>query len=87
MHINTVNFFLGIDIPVLDMYGMTESTRPQTITTINNWRIDSVDQCLNGTKLKILNPNENGVGEVCDIKVIIIIICKCFVHLNICCCA
>ena len=66
IHINTVEFFLGIDLPILDMYGMTESTGPQTTTTINKWRIGSVGQPIDGTHLKVLNPNENGEGEVSD---------------------
>lgn len=69
---STVEFFMGLNIPLMDMYGSSENSGPQTISTISNWRLDSVGQSLNGTYLKIDNPDENGEGEVsnstyCDV--------------------
>ena len=57
---------MGINIPIMEAYGMSESTVVQTMTSIHNWRLGSVGQCLSGTYLKIDNPNENGEGEVRD---------------------
>ena len=58
---------MGINIPVLDMYGMSEGTGPMGVATIKIWRLGSVGQCLDGTHLKIDIPDENGEGEVSDI--------------------
>ena len=57
---------MGINIPVLDMYGMSESTGPISVATFNTWCLGSVGQCLDGAHLKIDNPDENGEGEVSD---------------------
>ena len=64
IHVSTIEFFMGINVPVLDMYGMSESTGPISVATIDTWRLGSVGQCLSGGHLKIDNPDENGEGEV-----------------------
>ena len=61
---STVEFFMGLNIPLMDMYGSSENSGPQTISTLSNWRLGSVGQCISGTHLKIDNPDENGEGEV-----------------------
>ena len=66
IHMSTVEFFMGINVPVLDMYGMSESTGPQSVATLSNWRLGSVGQCLSGAHLKIDNPDKSGEGEVSD---------------------
>lgn len=55
---------MGINVPVLDMYGMSESTGAISVATINTWHLGSVGQCLDGAHIKIDNPDENGEGEV-----------------------
>ena len=60
---STSEFFMSINIPIMDMYGTSENSGPQTISTISNWRLGSVGQCMNGTQLKIDNPDKNGEGE------------------------
>ena len=67
VHMSTIEFFMGINIPVLDMYGMSESSGPVSVATINTWRLGSAGQCLDGAYFKIDNPDENGEGEVSDI--------------------
>ena len=66
IHVSTIEFFMGINIPVMEMCGMSESTGPQSKHTISHWRLGSVGQCLDGTHFKIDNPDENGEGEVID---------------------
>lgn len=71
---------MGINIPVLDMYGMSESTGPITIATLNTWRLGSVGLCLDGAHLKIDSPDENGEGEVSDAsKLTTAVFCVCMV--------
>ncbi len=52
------------NIPVLELYGMSENTGPATLNTIDNWRLGSVGKVMTGTKIKIDKPDENGEGEV-----------------------
>ena len=60
---------MGMNIPIMDSYGMSENTGPQSLSTISNWRLGSVGKCLNGTYLKIDNPSdENGEGEVSQLN-------------------
>ena len=61
---STVEFFMGLNVPIMDMYGMSENSGPQTISTISNWRLGSIGQCLEGTRVKIDKPDQNGEGEV-----------------------
>ena len=68
LHTNTIEFFMGINVPVLDMYGMSESMGAISVATINTWCLGSVGQCLYGGHLRIDNPNENGEGEVSDAR-------------------
>ena len=64
LRVSTIEFFMGINVPVLDMYGMSESTGAISVATINTWHLGSVGQCLDGAHIKIDNPDENGEGEV-----------------------
>jgi long-chain-fatty-acid--CoA ligase ACSBG len=64
IHRGTIEYFMGINMPVLELYGMSESSGPQTLNMINNWRLGSVGHSIKGTHLKIDQPDENGEGEV-----------------------
>ena len=52
------------NLPVLELYGMSENTGPATLNTIIDWRLGSVGKPIAGTKLKLDNEDENGEGEV-----------------------
>lgn len=65
MSIETKKYFLSIDMPVLDVYGMSESTGGHSITSPDSTRFDSSGQSMPGIKTKIINPNEEGHGEIC----------------------
>jgi long-chain-fatty-acid--CoA ligase ACSBG len=62
----TLEFFSSVNIPILEVYGMSENTGPHTINRPRNgyWRSGSVGKPLEGMELKIDNPDENGDGEV-----------------------
>ena len=68
LRVSTIEFFMGINVPILDMYGMSESTGAISVVTINTWHLSSVGQCLDGAHIKIDNPDENGEGEVSDAR-------------------
>ena len=64
IHTKTIEFFMSINIPLLELYGMSENSGPHSLNLIDNWRVGSVGHSISGTKLKIDNPDENGEGEV-----------------------
>lgn len=57
------NFFDGINIHILDVYGMSESSGPATLPD-GTTPPGSCGKALPGSELKILNPDENGEGEI-----------------------
>lgn len=61
---HTLEFFKSIGVILHNMYGMSESTGPQ-YTNIGCKDISTVGLPLPGTEGKILNPDSDGVGEIC----------------------
>ena len=55
---------MSIDIPLLEFYGMSESSGPQTFNVMEHWRVGSVGRSMVGALTKIDKPDENGDGEV-----------------------
>ncbi|XP_072338674.1 long-chain-fatty-acid--CoA ligase ACSBG2 isoform X2 [Scyliorhinus torazame] len=62
---DTLEFFLSLNIPLYELYGMSESTGPHTISVPDNFRISSCGKVMPGCRTKILNPDEDGCGEIC----------------------
>lgn len=54
----------GLGFALFQGYGLTECAPAVALTHFSNNDIDSVGPPLEGTKIKIINPDENGVGEV-----------------------
>jgi long-chain-fatty-acid--CoA ligase ACSBG len=61
----TINYFLSLDIPLLEIYGMSECTGPETINIPERFLIGSVGRSLPGTELRLDNPDAEGNGEIC----------------------
>ncbi|NXI46790.1 ACBG2 ligase, partial [Galbula dea] len=61
----TLEFFLSLNIPVLELYGMSESSGPHTISLPHSFRLGSCGKELPGCQTLILNPDGDGVGEIC----------------------
>ncbi|XP_037361087.1 long-chain-fatty-acid--CoA ligase ACSBG2-like isoform X2 [Talpa occidentalis] len=61
----TAEFFLSLDIPVREMYGMTESSGPHTIGTPENYKILSCGKTLSGCKSILHQQTQDGTGEIC----------------------
>lgn len=64
IHRSTVEYFMSINIPLLELYGMSENTGPHSLNMIHKWRLGSVGPSMNGVHIKIDQPDENGEGEV-----------------------
>ncbi|XP_058514040.1 long-chain-fatty-acid--CoA ligase ACSBG2 isoform X2 [Ochotona princeps] len=61
----TSEFFLSLDIPIGEMYGLSESSGPHTVSTQHNYRLLSCGKVLSGCKTMVSQQNANGIGEVC----------------------
>src|SRR5215472_4891300 len=64
MEPSTLQFFYDLGIPVVNGYGLTEAGTVLTLNDLKPFRADTVGKPLPGVELRILNPNEEGVGEV-----------------------
>ncbi|XP_015221108.2 long-chain-fatty-acid--CoA ligase ACSBG2 isoform X2 [Lepisosteus oculatus] len=62
---DTLEFFLSLDIPVYELYGMSESTGPHTISLPDAFRLTSCGKVIPGCETKISNPDSEGNGEIC----------------------
>uniref|UniRef100_A0A9J8BWB9 Long-chain-fatty-acid--CoA ligase ACSBG2 n=1 Tax=Cyprinus carpio carpio TaxID=630221 RepID=A0A9J8BWB9_CYPCA len=62
---DTLEFFLSLDIPLFELYGMSESSGPHTISLSDAFRLTSCGKVIPGCKTKIFNPDADGNGEIC----------------------
>ena len=64
IHPETFEFFMSINIPLKEGYGMTECSGSHTVNVTGQWRIGSCGKPMNGVETKIDKPDGNGDGEV-----------------------
>ncbi|MBK6918692.1 MAG: AMP-binding protein [Deltaproteobacteria bacterium] len=57
---STLEFFLSLGIPIMEVYGMSECTGPATISLPNKYKTGSVGKVMGGTEIKIAHD-----GEIC----------------------
>lgn len=62
---DTLEFFLSLDIPLYELYGMSESSGPHTISRNDAFKLTSCGKELPGCKTKLHNPDNEGNGEIC----------------------
>jgi len=60
----TLQFFYDLGIPVANGYGLTEAGTAITLNDFNPFRPDTVGKPLPGMEVRILDPSDEGVGEV-----------------------
>lgn len=60
----TLQFFYDLGIPVANGYGLTEAGTAVTVNDLKPFRADTVGKPLPGMEVRIVNPNEEGIGEV-----------------------
>ncbi|HVM94288.1 MAG TPA: AMP-binding protein [Terriglobales bacterium] len=60
----TMQFFYDLGIPVTCGYGLTEACTAVTLNDLKPFRADTVGKPLPGSEVRILNPDEDGIGEV-----------------------
>ncbi|XP_032107994.1 long-chain-fatty-acid--CoA ligase ACSBG2 [Sapajus apella] len=61
----TAEFFLSLDIPIGELYGLSESSGPHTISYQSNYRLLSCGKILSGCKNMLFQQNKDGIGEIC----------------------
>ncbi len=64
MEASTLQFFYDLGIPIANGYGLTEAGTALTLNDFKPFRADTVGKPLPGVELRILNPDDEGVGEV-----------------------
>ncbi len=60
----TLQFFYDLGIPVGNGYGCTEAGTVITVNDLKPFRGDTVGKPLPGMEVKIINPGQEGIGEV-----------------------
>jgi len=61
---DTFKFFLSMGVPLRQIYGQTELAGAYTIHAADDVDYDSVGIPFEGSDVRIINPDENGVGEI-----------------------
>src|SRR5271155_66610 len=64
MEPSTMQFFYDLGIPVVNGYGLTEAGTVLTVNDLKPFRADTVGKPLPGVELRVLSPNEEGIGEI-----------------------
>ncbi|NXU42236.1 ACBG2 ligase, partial [Drymodes brunneopygia] len=62
---DTLEFFLSLNIPVLELYGMSESSGPHTFSLPQAFKLGSCGKELSGCHTLIHKPDRDGIGEIC----------------------
>lgn len=61
----SVDYFASLDIPLFNMYGLSETSGSATVHKAFEFSLTSCGMAVAGANLKIANPDENGEGEIC----------------------
>ncbi|XP_031202555.1 long-chain-fatty-acid--CoA ligase ACSBG2-like isoform X3 [Mastomys coucha] len=62
---STLDFFLSMNIPIMEVYGLPECTGVHTVSNLQAYRIRSCGKELPKTHTKVEKENQNGVGNLC----------------------
>ncbi|XP_078533834.1 long-chain-fatty-acid--CoA ligase ACSBG2-like [Lissotriton helveticus] len=61
----TLDYFMGLNLPIMELYGMSESSGPHTASIPSSFRSTSCGKTVPGCRSKIHMPDKDGNGEVC----------------------
>ncbi|XP_005405787.1 PREDICTED: long-chain-fatty-acid--CoA ligase ACSBG2-like isoform X2 [Chinchilla lanigera] len=60
----TLDFFLSLDIPIYELYGLSECTGLHALSTRRDFRLLSCGKGLSGTRTKVKEEDEEGTGPI-----------------------
>ncbi|XP_043933397.1 long-chain-fatty-acid--CoA ligase ACSBG1 [Protopterus annectens] len=60
-----LDFFQGLNITLYEAYGMSETTGPHCMSGPQVYKFQSCGRAVPGCKVKIVNSDKDGIGEVC----------------------
>jgi len=60
----TLRYFQSINIPLYELFGMSECSGPMTVSIPGHVVSGSCGIAMDGTEMKIINEDEEGNGEV-----------------------
>ena len=61
---SSVDYFASLDMPLLNMYGLSETTGSATVNLPHDFSLDHAGQSLGGTDIKITEADNEGKGEI-----------------------
>ncbi|XP_029953055.1 long-chain-fatty-acid--CoA ligase ACSBG1 isoform X1 [Salarias fasciatus] len=61
----TMQFFLGLNIRLYEVYGMSESTGPHFMSGANAYKLPSCGKVVPGCRYKMADVDSEGTGEIC----------------------
>lgn len=61
----TLRYFQSINIPLYELYGMSECSGPQTVSIPGHIISGSCGVAMDGCEMKVINEDEEGNGELC----------------------
>ncbi|CAG7817057.1 unnamed protein product [Allacma fusca] len=59
-----IEYFLSLNIPIAQLYGLSETTGPSTTQHLNFFKVGSIGKGIPGVNAYIINPTEQGAGEL-----------------------
>lgn len=61
---STIDYFASLDIPLMNLYGLSETSGSTTISFLDDFSLDHAGLQIQGAHIKIADQDENGVGEI-----------------------
>lgn len=61
----TKKYFMSLDLPIMEAFGMSETSGAHSLTMADNYNFNTIGKTLGGAETKIANPDERGHGEIC----------------------
>ncbi|KNC51589.1 long-chain-fatty-acid-CoA ligase ACSBG2 [Thecamonas trahens ATCC 50062] len=62
--VETLEYFMSLDLPIMEVYGMSETSGLITVSRPHQYRTKSCGVCLPGTEVRLAEPDADGNGEI-----------------------